>query len=40
MNGVATEMKNNQVAPIVDRAHSIWASETDDNRPMIEGKIG
>ena len=32
-------MKKNQVAPIVDRAHSIWASENDDNRPRIEGKI-
>ena len=31
-------MKNNQVAPIVDRAHSIWAAENDDDRPRIEGK--
>ena len=32
-------MKTNQVAPIVDRAHCIWASENDDNRPRIKGKI-
>ena len=36
MNRVATEMKNNQVAPILDRAHSIWAAEND--HPRIEGK--
>ena len=32
-------MKKNKVAPIVDRAHSIWATENKDDYPRIQGKL-
>ena len=32
-------MKKNKVAPIVERAHSIWATENKDDYPRIQGKL-